>query len=47
MIDEAEFTDFYTNVSVSFENDLVFEKFVRESWNLYQDPQATIMRRTF
>lgn len=29
-VDTDEFRDFYTNVSVSFENDLVFEKFVRD-----------------
>lgn len=45
-MDTDEFKDFYTNISVSFENDLVFEKFVRDSWRLFKAPEATIMRRT-
>lgn len=46
MISRDEFIDFYTNVGVSFENDLVFEKFVRSSWAQFKDPAQTIMRRT-
>lgn len=46
MVTTGEWNEFYSNVSVSFENDLVFEKFVRSSWDQYQEPQATIMRRT-
>ena len=46
VITTQEWCEFYTNVSVSFENDLVFEKFVRSSWDQYQEPAATIMRRT-